>query len=100
MSLYEDLKRMTYTPLPLKRFIVCDPKSRTIHASSFRDRIVHHAVINILEPIFEKRFIADSYASRKNKGTLSAILRVDFFKMKVSQNGKLVGRSGKKQKSS
>lgn len=89
-KLKQELESQTYKPRPLKRFIIRDPKTRTIHASDFRDRVVHHALINIIGPIFEKRFIHDSYASRINKGTHNAILRFDKFKRKVSNNGRLV----------
>ncbi len=88
--LHEELISLTYKPLKLKRFIVRDPKTRTIHSSVFRDRVVYHAIVNILEPIFDKTFIYDSYASRKNKGTHKAVQRFDKFKRKVSRNGKLV----------
>ncbi|MDP4012579.1 MAG: reverse transcriptase domain-containing protein [Candidatus Nanoarchaeia archaeon] len=89
-KLKQELEYQTYKPQQLKRFIVRDPKTRTIHASSFRDRVVYHALVNIISPIFEKRFIHDSYASRINKGTHNAILRFDKFKRKVSNNGRLV----------
>ena len=85
-----ELRSGTYKPLPLKKFIVRDPKTRTIHASAFRDRVVHHALVNILEPIFERIFIFDSYASRKNKGTHPAVKRFMEFMRKVSRNGKKV----------
>ena len=92
-ALQKELIEMTYTPLPLKRFIVRDPKTRTIHASAFRDRIVHHMLVNVLEPILEKIFIFDSYASRKGKGIHSAIKRFDQFKRKVSRSGRLIRTS-------
>ncbi len=76
----------TYKPRPLRTFIIRDPKVRNIRKSYFEDRIVHHAICNILEPIFEKRFIYDSFANRKGKGTLNAIKRFDKFKQKVSKN--------------
>jgi retron-type reverse transcriptase len=91
--LKKDLEEKTYHPYKLKKFIVRDPKTRTIHSSSFRDRIVHHAIINILNPIYEKIFIYDSFASRKNKGTHEAIKRFEFFVRKVSSNGKLIKNS-------
>ena len=78
-----------YAPHPLVHFIVKDPKTRKISKSAFRDRIVHHALCNIIEPIFEKTFIHDSFANRKGKGTLSAIRRFDAFKGKVSKNNTL-----------
>ena len=89
-KLNKELSSLTYNPYPLKKFIIRDPKTRTIHASAFRDRIVYHALINILEPIFDPTFIHDSFASRKNKGTLKAVQRFDYFKRKVSRNGKLI----------
>ena len=88
--LQNELKNRIYKPHRLKKFIVRDPKSRIIHASIFRDRIVHHAIINILKPILEKRFIYDSFASRKNKGTHEAIKRFEYFLRKVSSNGRKV----------
>src|SRR3989344_1402290 len=89
MELHKELSAFIYKPNELKRFIVRDPKTRTIHASVFRDRVVYHAIVNILEPIFDKRFIYDSHASRKNKGTHNAVKRFDKFKRKISKNGKL-----------
>ena len=89
-ALQDELISLTYKPHSLKRFIVRDPKTRTIHSSAFRDRVVHHAVINIIGPIFEKRFIYDSYASRVDKGTHPAVERFDYFKRKVSKSGSII----------
>jgi retron-type reverse transcriptase len=88
-----ELISSTYGPRPLKTFIVRDPKTRKISASNFRDRVVHHALCNVIEPIFEKIFIYDSYANRKGKGTLAALKRFDEFKRKISHNGRLVKNS-------
>ena len=88
-KLHEELSFLSYKPNKLKRFIVMDPKTRTIHASAFRDRVVYHAIVNILEPIFDPTFIYDSHASRKNKGTHKAVERFDKFKRKISKNGRL-----------
>ncbi|MBI2507432.1 hypothetical protein HYV89_00590 [Candidatus Woesearchaeota archaeon] len=88
-KLQKELSSKTYKSFPLKRFIIRDPKTRTIHASAFRDRVVYHALVNILEPIFDPIFIHDSYASRKGKGTLKAVQRFDHFKRKISKNGRL-----------
>ena len=87
--LRHELKSFAYRPKPLKRFSIMDPKSRIIHVSDFRDRIVHHALVNIIGPILEKRFIYDSYAGRIGKGTSGAVFRFDVFKRKVSKNGQL-----------
>jgi len=89
-KLHKELKTRTYKPKPLKSFILRDPKTRTICVSEFKDRIVHHALVNTLQPIFEPRFIYDSYASRKNKGTLPALKRFYIFLRKVTKNGKQI----------
>ena len=89
-KLHTGLKNLTYKPNKLKKFIIRDPKTRTIHSSKFIDRVVHHAIVNILEPIYEKIFIYDSYASRKNKGIHKAIKKYDKFKRKVSKNLNLI----------
>lgn len=85
-ELHNELKTQTYKPKPLKTFILRDPKTRKISKSDFRDRIVHHALINILEPIFDKTFIHDNCANRIGRGTLFAIKRFDKFKRKVTKN--------------
>ena len=86
LLLRRELLQKAYRPLPLERFIIRDPKTRKISKSDFRDRIIHHTLCNIIEPIFEKCFIHDSYANRKGKGTLNAIKRFEFFKRKASKN--------------
>jgi len=76
----------TYSPKPLKTFILRDPKTRKISKSFFIDRIIHHALIRIIEPIFDKTFIYDSCANRKGKGNLFALNRFNYFKRKVTCN--------------
>ena len=88
-KLKEELENFTYSPAPMETFVVCDPKTRVISASHFRDRVVHHALINVIGPIFEKSFIHDSFANQKGKGTHSAIMRFEKFMRKVGRNGKL-----------
>ncbi|MEK6853674.1 MAG: reverse transcriptase domain-containing protein [Nanoarchaeota archaeon] len=83
-QLRADLLFHSYRPQPLTTFIIRDPKTRKINKSAFCDRIVHHALCNIIEPIYEKIFIYDSYANRKGKGTLKAVERFDEFKRKVA----------------
>lgn len=55
-----------------RQFTIIDPKERIISAAPFADRIVHHAIINVLEPIFERQFIFHTYACRSGKGTHAA----------------------------
>jgi len=87
LELKRDLETLRYKPTPLTKFTIHDPKTRVIRKSTFRDRVVHHAIVIILEPIFDKTFIFDSYANRLNKGTTTALKRYDSFKRKISKNG-------------
>ena len=84
--LQQELITQTYKPKPLVSFILRDPKTRKISKSDFRDRVVHHAVCNVIEPIFDRTFIYDNYANRIGKGTFKAIERFDKFKRKASKN--------------
>ena len=93
LILMHELYAKTYNPIPFQKFILRDPKTRVICVSDFRDRIVHHALINVLGPIFEPTFIYDSFASQKGKGTLAALNRFQLFMRKVSENGRLVPKS-------
>ncbi len=88
LLLSSELALQTYEPRPLKTIIINDPKTRKISKAEFRDRVIHHALCNIIEPIFDKSFIHDSYANRKGKGALKALQRFDSFKRKVSRNNK------------
>lgn len=76
-NLYElqrKLRSETYNWGNYRSFYVHDPKKRLISAAPFEDRIVHHAIHAVIEPLFEKKFIPRSYACRKNKGTHKGLL--------------------------
>lgn len=75
LHLQRELLGDYWQPGPYHHFRITDPKPRKISAAPFRDRIVHHAIVNVLEPVFEPRFIFDSYACRRGKGTHKAIQR-------------------------
>ena len=79
IQIQEELTKGTYSPRPYHIFEVREPKVRKICSSDFRDRVVHHALCNILEPIFEDRLIYDTYACRKGKGTHAALARCQEF---------------------
>lgn len=79
VGLQTDLMQATYQPGPYYSFYIHEPKRRLISAAPFRDRVVHHALCNIIEPIFERRFIFDSYANRVGKGTHRALDRCQQF---------------------
>ena len=64
----EDIINLAYEPSKYHYFKVYEPKERQIMALPFYDRVVQHAINNVLEPIFDKRFISQSYACRKGKG--------------------------------
>lgn len=69
----EQLLQKTYRPGGFRQFQVKDRKIRLISAAPFRDRVVQHALMNVVEPALDRQFIADSYASRKNKGVHAAV---------------------------
>lgn len=82
LCLREELLDRTYTPRPLRLFEIREPKIREIGASDFRDRVVHHAVCNVIEPILERSFIHHSYACRTGKGTHRAVYQAQIFSRK------------------
>jgi RNA-directed DNA polymerase len=79
LQLEEELQNQTYQPGPYRHFRITVPKPRRISAAPFRDRVVHHALVQQIEPIFEARFSCDSYACRKGKGTHAALDRCQQF---------------------
>lgn len=87
-ELADDLVRGTYRHGPYHVFRVRDPKSRIVHKATVRDRVVHQALFDALYPEFNKRFIFDSYSSRRAKGTLAAINRLVQFVRSASMNGR------------
>lgn len=85
-ELIDDLKSGNYEPRRSIAFIVTRPVKREIFAADFRDRIVHHLLINRLTPLFEQEFIFDSYSCRVGKGTHFGIRRINDFITSCSQN--------------
>ncbi len=79
IQLQKELLSQTYQTGAYRTFHITDPKSRLISAPPYRDRVVHHALCNIIAPIFEKAFIADSYANRCNFGTHKALTKFTHF---------------------
>ena len=64
-KLHEELTTKTYRPGAYRSFFIHEPKNRQISAAPYRDRVVHHALTGVLEPIFEKMFITISDGCRK-----------------------------------
>ncbi len=79
LTLHRDLLDESYTPGQYVSFFVHEPKRRKISAAPFRDRVAHHALCNVIEPIYERKFIFDSYANRRGKGTHAALDRCTHF---------------------
>ncbi len=79
LTLQEQLREKTYRPGPYYSFFIHEPKRRLISAAPFRDRVVHHALCRVIEPLWERRFIHDSYANRVGKGTHRALDRCQTF---------------------
>ena len=73
LTLFEEIKRKSYQPKPYHCFSVTHPKPREIFAAHFRDRLIHHCILEKLEHSWEKRFFAYSFACRKNLGPLKAV---------------------------
>ena len=79
LALRSELTHKTYRHGGYREFVVTDSKKRVIKAAPFRDRVVHHALCNVIEPILDQGFIHDSYACRRGKGTRAAALRLEHF---------------------
>jgi retron-type reverse transcriptase len=73
IGLQDDLRDEIYRPGPYVNFKIHEPKERLISAAPFRDRVVHHALCQVIEPAFERSFIEHTYANRVGKGTHRAL---------------------------
>jgi retron-type reverse transcriptase len=78
-TLQDELRSFSYRPGRYLSFYIHEPKRRLISAAPFRDRVAHHALCNLIEPLFERGFIFDSYANRIGKGTHRALDRCQQF---------------------
>lgn len=79
IQIQNELIWKTYNVGPYRPFIVFEPKKRQIVALPFKDRVVQHALNNVIEPVFDRRMIYDSYACRRGKGTHKAAKRLGYF---------------------
>jgi len=87
IQLQQELESRTYQPGRSVYFFATRPKLREIFAADFRDRVVHHLLVDYLEGIWEPIFIHDSYACRKNKGVHAGVKRLQTFLRQVTANG-------------
>lgn len=86
VELWQDINRGTYQPGRSIAFVVTNPVCREVFAAQFRDRIVHHLIINKLEEQMESYFIDDSYSCRPGKGTFYGQKRVQEMIRECSDN--------------
>lgn len=82
LALQDELRTHAYVPGAYHSFYIHEPKRRLISAAPFRDRVIHHALCRVIEPIWERRFIYDSYANRVYKGNHRALDRCQQFARK------------------
>jgi RNA-directed DNA polymerase len=78
-QLQNELQNQRWQPGQYRQFILYERKPRLISAAPFRDRVVHHALMHIIEPLIDKTFIFDNYACRSGKGVHIAIARYQHF---------------------
>ena len=86
IQIQNELIWKTYRTGNYRTFYVYEPKARLVAALPFRDRVVHHAIVSVIEPIWEKRFIFDSYACRVDKGTHAGANRTQKFLQSAKHN--------------
>ena len=86
LQLRDELVNRTYRHGGYTAFNISDPKPRNIHKACVRDRLLHHAIYKILYSFFDRKFIADSYSCRLNKGTHRAIKRFRALAYRASRN--------------
>jgi hypothetical protein len=89
----EELLAGTISVGKLTRFQIRDPKPRTIHAPCFRERVIHHALMNHAGPVLDRSLVDDSFACRLGKGSLAAVRRAQHFIRRFPWYAKLDIRS-------
>ena len=87
--LHRDLKNKTYKHGAYHAFKISDPKPRNIHKAQVRDRILHHAVFQVLNPLFEPCFISASFSCREDYGTHKGVQYLQDILRKASKNGSI-----------
>ncbi len=85
-KLYRELKNRTYKHGPYTGFYIQDPKQRHIHKATVRDRVLHHAIFIVINPIFEETFISTSFSCRIGYGTHKGVDVFGRILRRVSEN--------------
>jgi len=86
LKLEWELKNHSYRPGRSICFVITEPKPREVFAADFRDRVIHHLLVNYLQPMWDKKFIWHSYSCRQNKGAHLAIKDLKRFLRQISCN--------------
>lgn len=89
LTLQRELRQGSYQPGTYRQFTIYDRKPRVISAAPFRDRVVHHALMNVIEAPLDQRFIDDCYACRKGKGVHAAVNRYQAYAQRYAYTLKL-----------
>lgn len=87
-QLHRELKNKSYKHRPYTSFYVHDPKPRHIHKAEVRDRVLHHAIFSVLNPVFELTYIPNSFSCRIGKGTHKGVEILNKMLNKVSGNAR------------
>ncbi|OHA26138.1 MAG: hypothetical protein A3C06_03940 [Candidatus Taylorbacteria bacterium RIFCSPHIGHO2_02_FULL_46_13] len=88
-TLHRELRNGTYRHGPYTGFFITDPKRRHVHKATVRDRVLHHAVFSVLNPIFEPTFIQNSFSCRIGKGNHKGVDVVSSMLRKESGNDRV-----------
>ncbi len=94
ITIQNELIWRTWNPQRPKRFIVYEPKRRQIEAPTFRDRVVHQAYYQVVGPLLENKYIADTFACIKDRGTLGSVQRVHSFVKSYPKESRLMAIYG------
>jgi retron-type reverse transcriptase len=86
-QLHRDLTNGSYRHGPYYGFYIHDPKQRHIHKASVRDRVLHHAVVSVINPVFEETFIPTSFSCRIGFGTHKGVDALEGKARAVGRNG-------------
>lgn len=86
-QLHRDLKNKTYRHGSYRSFYIRDPKQRHIHKAEVRDRVLHHAIFSVLNPVFEETFIPTSFSCRIGFGTHKGVDVLEHGARAIAKNG-------------
>lgn len=86
LELADKLERGKFQHGAYVPFTIWDPKQRLIHKATVQDRLIHQAIVSVIEPLFERQLIHDSYSCHSGKGTHAAVNRLRHFLRQASYN--------------